>query len=287
MISERVSFLFSLGCSIAAGILMAIFRILNLPFLAMVVLLLLLTAALGLAAFRLYVGAGRYQTNTPPMAPRTEFTLLVAALCFFASSLFRLPALLHDAMIGSLLQVLILLLAAAACGLRFWKGEKHPHSGPLALLPIFSLCIHLMFFYRANSNQPDVQNFGYEIVTFSLLLLGLYVSASSKYKRRSPVSQRFWAMLSLASAAMEYALLLIAPTLLQQTNDMGGASLLIMAGTCVLMTMPLLYPAEPVILSPQSAPEPDDMMPEPLKDAAEAEASAGSSASDAAEEQLH
>ncbi len=259
MFSAKISLLFTLCCCALAGAVMALLRILSAPLWLVFGVVIVLIALLVLAAARLYTGNGRHQELPPPPAPFKEYPLAAAALCFLLVALIRLPQLLADGMILSLLLVAAPLLAAAACALRFCYGEAHPLSGPLALLPIFFFCVQLMSFYRSNSNHPDANTFGCEVIVLSLLLMGLYMTAGSKYKLRHPVVQRIWAILPLAGVCMELILLVCAPKLLYQAADMGAATLLSMTGACALLITPLLSPIQPVVVPAEpTTPESDD-----------------------------
>lgn len=248
MSREKTSFLLSLCCCVLAGAGMALPRIFSAPLWLLFSVAILLVFLICLAAAWLYVGNGRYQNKRSDAASVKEYPHLVAVLCFFLTALLRLPQLMQDWMILSLLLTIAPLLAAAACGLRFLRSEDHPSSGPLALLPIFYLCIHLMNFYRVNSNHPDTVTFGYEIISLSLLLMGLYLTSSSKYKRRHPIFQRVWAMLPLSALFMELTVLLCAPQLLYQAGDMNAATLLTMIGAGALLLSPLHSPIQPVVV---------------------------------------
>lgn len=267
MFSAKMSLAFSLICCAVAAAVLTLLRILAAPLWLIFSAIIVLVTLLGLGAFYLYAGSGRYQEHQPNLSPFKEYPLAVAALCFFLVALCRLPQLLADAMILSLLLVAAPLLAAVACVLRFACGEGHSLSGPLALLPIFFLCIQLMNFYRANSNHPGADTFGYEIIVLSLLLMGLYITSSSKYKLRHPVTQRIWAMLPLSATFMEFFMLLTAPKILYQAVDLNAATLLSMAGACALLITPLFSPIQPVTLPKAPKSEEDD----PSEDAASAD----------------
>lgn len=282
MFSEKMSLLLSLVCCAVSGAAIAILRILSAPLWLLISGLILFVLLLCLAAARLYAGSGRYQEHVPETAPCKEYPLCVSALCFLLAALFRAPQLLQDAMLLSLILIITPLLAAMACGLRFLRGEGHPTSGPLALLPIFYLCVHLLNFYRSNSNHPDTASFGYEIVVHSLLLLGLYLTASSKYKLRHPVFQRIWAMLPLAGVFMELVTLLFAPGLLRQASNMNAATFLTITGAGMLLITPLTAPIQPVSL-PEDPAQPDAAVPEDTGPADAADPGTPCAPADAAE----
>ena len=247
MFSISISLLLSLCCCALAGTVMGVLRLFSAPLWLIFSFAILLVMFLFWSASRLYAGKGRYQEHQPALTPFKEYPLVVASLCFFCVALLRLPQFLADTMIMSLFLVAAPLLAAAACAVRFCFGEAHPFSAPLSLIPILFLCMNLVAFYRSNSKQPDVRVFGYEVILLSLLLLGLFMTSSSKYKRRHPVLQRLWAMLPLACVFMELFLLIVESKFLYRANDMGLATLLSITGACALLITPLYSPIQPVV----------------------------------------
>ncbi len=254
---EKISFALSLGCAALSGFLMFLARTLSAPLWLVLMLAGLLTVFLYVASGLFPTGSGRYQQQDPAAAPLQTCTLLAAALCFFLAALLRLPQFIRDGMIFSFLLIAAPLLAALACGFRFLVGESHRRSAPAAMIPTFFLCAQLLCFYRANSYHPDTEAFGYEIVLFSLLLLGVYLTASGKYKLRAPRMQRFWALLPLAGCAMELCMLLFSAGQLYRAEDMSASTLLGMAGAGALLLSPLLFPIQPVVIPEDPAPTED------------------------------
>ena len=262
---EKLSFTLTLGCAALSGFLMFLARTLSAPLWLVLALACLLTVFLFFASGLFRTGSGRYQQLDPTAEHLQKYALIAAALCFFLAALLRLPQFIRDGMIFSFLLIAAPLLAAAACGLRFLVGESHRRSGPSAMIPTFFLCAQLLCFYRANSYHPDTAAFGYEIIVFSLLLLGTYLTASGKYKQRAPHMQRFWALLPLAGCTMELFMLLFATKQLYQAEDMNAATLLGMAGACALLLSPLLFPIQPVVIPKESAPAEDAEAAEPAE----------------------
>lgn len=258
MFSAKVSAILSLFCCILCGAVITLLRVTAAPLLLVFGACFLCVLVLVFSARFLYAGKGRYQEEQPARTPLREYPLILAALCFLGVVWLRLPQFIADGMILSLLLAAAPLLAALACILRFICGEDHPMSGPLALLPIFFLCIHLMNFYRANSKHPHVETYGYEIIVFSLLLLGLYLTSSSKYKLRSPILQRVYAMIPLSAVFMELLMLQAAPALLYRAEDLNTATLLGMSGAAALLITPLFRPIQPVALPAPAEPDADD-----------------------------
>ncbi len=274
MFSISVSLLLTLCCCALSGMVMGVLRLFSAPLWLIFSFAILLVMFLFRSASRLYAGKGRYQEHQPALTPFKEYPLAVASLCFLSVALLRLPQFLADTMIMSLFLVAAPLLAAAACAVRFCFGEGHPLSAPLSLIPILFLCMNLVSFYRSNSNHPDVRVFGYEIILFSLLLMGLYITSSSKYKHRKPVFQRLCAMLPLACAFMELFLLIVEPKFLYRANDMGLATQLSIAGACALLITPLYSPIQPVVFpeeptDAESTDENCDTENQPVEEAAE------------------
>ncbi len=257
MHTEKISFALSLGCAALSGFLMFLARTLSAPLWLVLALACLLTFFLYFAAGLFHTGSGRYQQLDPAAEPLQKYTLVVAALCFFLAALLRLPQFIRDGMIFSMLLIVAPLFAAIACGFRLLVGESHRRSGPAAMVPTFFLCAQLLCFYRANSYHPDTEAFGYEIIVLSLLLMGVYLTASSKYKPRAPHVQRFWALLPLAGCAMELYMLLFAAGQLYRAEDMNAATLLGMAGAGALLLSPLLFPIQPVSVPEDPAPAED------------------------------
>ena len=247
MHTEKISFALSLVCAALSGFFVFLTRTLSAPLWLTLALACLLTVFLYFASGLFHTGSGRYQQLDPAAEPLQKISLITAALCFLAAALLRLPQFIRDGMIFSFLLIAAPLLAAAACGLRYLVGETHCRSGPSAMVPTFFLCVQLLCFYRANSYHPDTEAFGYEIIVFSLLLMGVYLTASGKYKQRAPRTQRFWALLPLAGCAMELCMLLFARGQLYRAEDMNASTLLGMAGACALLISPLLFPIQPVV----------------------------------------
>lgn len=248
MLKEKILFIISLSCAVLAGFLMYFVRTVSAPLWAILMLTVLMTGFLFFASGLIRNDGGRYQQNTPTAVPLQRLTAAAAALCFFAAAVLRVPQFIRDGMIFSFLLVVASLLAAVACGLRLLVGELHPRSAPFAMLPVFFLCAQLMTFYRANSYHPSVRDFCFEIVVLVLLLFGLFLTASSKYKTRSPHVQRFWSLLPLAGCVMELCMLLFAREQLYRAADMNAATLLGMAGASLLLLPPLLHPVQQVAM---------------------------------------
>lgn len=255
MLKEKILFIISLSCAVLAGFLMYFVRTVSAPLWAILMLTVLMTGFLFFASGLIRNDGGRYQQNTPTAVPLQRLTAAAAALCFFAAAVLRVPQLIRDGMIFSFLLVVASLLAAVACGLRLLVGELHPRSAPFAMLPVFFLCAQLMTFYRANSYHPSVRDFGFEIVVLVLLLFGLFLTASSKYKTRSPHVQRFWSLLPLTGCVMELCMLLFAREQLYRAADMNVATLLGMAGASLLLLPPLLHPIQQVAMLKSNASE--------------------------------
>lgn len=257
MFSFKVSLFLSLICCALSAAVITVLRIMAAQLWLLCSAIIICVSFLALSARYFYAGKGRYQEHHHSMDPFKEYPLVIAALCFFFVAVLRLPQFISDGMVLSFLLVVAPFLAALACALRFVRGEGHPLSGPLALLPIFFLSIHLMSFYRANSNHPKADTFGYEIVVLSLLLWGLYMTSSCKYKLRGPILQRIYAMIPLSAVFMELLMLLVAPELLYQAEDLNAATLLSMAGASALLITPLFSPIQPVIF-PESTADTED-----------------------------
>ena len=269
MFSAKVSLFLSLICCVLSAAIITLLRVLAAPLWLLFGISILCVLLLILSARCLYAGTGRHQQEQPAPAPFQEYPLIIAALCFLGVTGLRLPQFISDGMILSLLLVAAPLLAALACILRFAHGEDHPLSGPLALLPIFFLCIHLLNFYRANSYQPNAGTFGYEIIVLSLLLLGLYMTSSCKYKVRGPILQRVYAMIPLSAVFMELLMLLVAPELLYRAEELNTATLLGMFGASALLVTPLYRPIQPVALPTPAAEACADVEPAEAPDQAE------------------
>ena len=255
MLKEKILFTISLSCAVLAGFLLFFVRTVSAPLWAVLAVTVLMTGFLFFASGLIRNDGGRYQQNTPSAVPLQRLTAAAAALCLFAASLLRIPQFIRDGMVFSFLLVVAPLLAAIACILRLLVGELHPRSAPFAMIPVFFLCIQLMTFYRANSYHPSVRDFGFEIVVLALLVLGLFLTASSKYQTRTPHTQRFWSLLPLAGCMMELCMLFFAREQLYRAADMNAATLLGMAGASLLLLPPLLHPIQQVAMLKSNASE--------------------------------
>lgn len=254
MLTEKTAFALRLACAALSGLLLFLARTLSAPLWLVLSLAGLLTVFLYVASDLFPTGSSPSRQRTPDADPFLTYTLLSAALCFLLAAILRVPQFIRDGMIFSFLLIAAPLAASLACGFRLLVGELHRRSGPSSMIPIFSLCAQLLCFYRANSYHPDTEAFGYEIIVLCLLLMGLYLTASGKYKLRTPRKQRFWALLPLAGCAMELCMLLFARGQLYQAEDMNASTLLGMAGAAALLLPPLLFPNRPVAMPKKAAP---------------------------------
>lgn len=248
----------SWAAPLAAGLCAALLRIMGAP------LWLLLGGGAALCAC-LWLAACRMESSTRPTDPASfpgpglVFSLFSALslLLFFASGIARLMQGDVFQNLGSLLQV-IAVFAAGMCGLlRLFCPEPASHSAPLSLIPVFSFCILLILFYRANSSVPQISAFGGEILTFSAVLGGLYLSASGKYQPVKPRTWCFFTFLGLSALWMELIVLIGKPALLARVNDFSAPTLLALGAAGCLLFAGLFYPPFPVYVpkeDPQDAP---------------------------------
>ena len=95
--------------------------------------------------------------------------------------------------------------AAFTLALRALNKEQSEKTGILSVYPIYYLCLYLLLFYRDTATGANIDVYGPQTITLSVLIFAAYFNSAVKFERRAPMLRFTIGLLSLTVFVSELA----------------------------------------------------------------------------------
>ena len=185
------------------------------PYSAFYVVFLICTGLIGLAAYfvaaqskaegreglAVYDSAQASEISAASYGPAITFAMLLGA------GLLAICALRGFVIRSDKLSTIIAVFAFAAAftfALRALNREQSEKTGILSVYPIYYLCIYLLLFYRDTATGADINLYGPQTITISVLIFAAYFNAVVKFESRPPLLRFGFGLLGLTAFVSEF-----------------------------------------------------------------------------------
>ena len=173
-------------------------------------------------------------------------TLLITVILLFGAGLVAISAirsfLTSNGSTIENINFVFVFICAFSLAVRALNKEQSEKTGIFSLFPIYYLCLYLLLFYRDNARGANLNAFGPQALTISILIFAAYFNSAVKFDVRPPVFRYMFGLLAVHSFVNEITAYFIRSSTLTSTDPaffltmIGGFTVYYAAS---LFTLPL------------------------------------------------
>ena len=160
-------------------------------------------------------GLAVYDSETAAATSADSHVMAVTFTLLLGSGLLAISAIRGLVIRSDKLSVIIAVFSFAAAFtlvLRALNKEQSEKTGILSVYPIYYLCLYLLLFYRDTATGSNINVYGPQTLTLSVLIFAAYFNSAVKFEHRSPALRFGFGLMSLTVFVSELAGYLIAPS---------------------------------------------------------------------------